>query len=196
MLGTKHEKTVIIILAYIIGFTSCFIAFGVSPIMYSEFEPIQPLIDETNFYMEETLPVETTTTPTNLTDNEIVSYADGRLYAMAGGSRYVLSFDATLIEDGVKDSFSEQGMHISPPSFVASPDGKFVFFCETQTTDDSCLALIFDTTANVIQFLNHNGSKVTVTTETAAAAMWSNGSLSLGQYLSVSNTEPWTVTTQ
>ena len=197
MSGTKHEKTVLIILTYIIGFTSGLMAVN----LFSYSVPIQePIMMEEIINTPEPEALEVPTqnpvseVPAVEPVGEMVTYVDGRLYATVGDSKVVLSISVVSLGEEVPEEFVSQGTHISEPFYLSSPDGLYVYFCEQQGTDESCVSYVYDTTSSLIQPVTALSQKIDVSNEEASIATWSEGSLRVGSFVSVSSSEsPWVV---
>jgi hypothetical protein len=192
--GTKHEKAVLIVVAYIIGFTSGFIAFGISggfrtttvdavatpaPFIPADYTPPTenpPLVED----LPATSPVD-----------EIVSYEEGKLYATVKGERFVLSLHNDVMSTENVEGFSTQGIHAALPVYSSSPDGRFVHFCEQQTEVAECTHFVFDTEANVIQPVSVNGRKLVTSDDIAKTAIWSTDGLLIERYRSYTADAPW-----
>lgn len=199
--GTKHEKAVLIIVAYIIGFTSGFIAFGVSGTMRSgapemlvapeSFIPNDYTPPTSNPPDFEEAPVTDGGEEAPVDTGEIVSYTDGKLYATVKGERFVLSLHNDVMSTENVEGFSTQGIHAALPAYSASPDGRFVHFCEQQTDIAECTHFIFDTEANVIQPVSVNGERLITPDDVAKTAVWNETGLVIAQYKSYSADTPW-----
>lgn len=190
--GTKHEKAVLVITAYIIGFTSSFIAFGVM----DRVEAPAPLESVSTTWPEGYQP------PTEMppsdeavsaapTGGGMATYEDGKLYANVQGERYVLSLQNDIMDVTNVEGFATQGIHEALPTYSASADGHFVHFCEQQTPADACTHFVFDAKRNVIQPLSLEGKSFITTVNEALSTVWNGDALRIAQYASVSQAEPW-----
>lgn len=197
MSGTKHEKTVLILLSYIIGFTSGLMAVN----LFIEPVPMSESVHDANFLLDQATSAvaETYSEPAPdlpaenvLSTNELVSYTDGKLYAKVGDARVVLSVDIDLMGDEVSNDFANQGIHFAKPVFKTSTNGTYIFFCEQHTVQDICTGYIFDLTNNEIRPMSSDGKALTFTSAVAETALWTGGSLQVGNLVSISDTEkPW-----
>lgn len=195
--GTKHEKAVLVVMAYIIGFTSGFIAFGVTSMGDAAPSAVPA---PTNFVPADYTPP--TENPPVVSENapagnqsEIATYEDGKLYATVKGERYVLSLHSDIMDVDNVEGFSTQGIHEALPTYSTSPDGRFVHFCEQQTTEDSCVHFIFDTERNVIQPVSKDGQRYMTTDAVAATAIWSDVGITIGSDSSADASTPWKLIT-
>jgi hypothetical protein len=163
--GTKHEKAVLVVISFIIGFTCGLITFGIN-------DARQPTLvyDDVYVPMDETptaappLDFEGYEAPTGNppsdemdtdagdmpTSDEPVSYENGRLYAKVGEERFVLSLRSDVMEVDNVEGFATQGLHQDLPAYSASPSGEYIYFCEQQTADPECTNFVFDTKAGMV----------------------------------------------
>jgi hypothetical protein len=192
--GTKHEKAVLIIIAYIIGFTSSFIAFGVM----KQYQEAPALLETTQVWPEGYTPPteqppleEVSAADMPASPSEMATYEDGKLYATVEGERYVLSLSNDIMDVTNVEGFATQGIHEALPTYSASADGRFVHFCEQQTPADSCTHFVFDASRNVIQPLSLEGKSFITTVNEALSTVWNGDALRIAQYASVSQAEPW-----
>lgn len=189
--GTKHEKAVLIVLAYIIGITSGFIGFGVTQNVAEE-EVATTTIEGTSFIPEGySSPDTEPPTDSNVQNNEVASYVDGKLYAFVHGESYVLSLSTGIIDSENVEGFSTQGIHKSIPTYSASADGRFVHFCEQQSDADECTHFIFDAEENLIQPVSFSGKRFITNISEALTAAWNGDTITIGMYSSAAAATPW-----
>jgi hypothetical protein len=195
--GTKHEKVVLIVIAYIIGFTSGFIAFGVVPKVPA---PLSEMVVETPVDgMGQNPDGSSYELPTEnppeggeqVSQNGITSYEDGKLYATVKGERFVLSLHQDVMENSNVEGFATQGIHTDLPVYSASSDGKYVHFCEQHTEADECSHFIFDTSSNVIMPVSLEGARFVTARAVAETTAWNGDALTVGIYRSADNATPW-----
>ena len=211
--GTKHEKAVLVVISFIIGFTCAFIAFGLNEHHYFDyrfkqhdddmrFDTVAPsrLMPDGSVYTPPTgnppsnKPAPTDTPADDASSSEPVSYVDGKLFAQVGEDRYVLSIQSSEMPNKDVKGFSTQGIHEALPAYKASPDGAYVYFCEQQTKSPECTNLVFDTKSRVIQFVTVDGKKLITPDTDAVAAAWDGNSLTIGTYKSATVDTPWKLT--
>lgn len=192
MINNRHEKAILITAAYVVGFATAFIAFGISnynsaELAYQgndvEFAPVEASIDPDQEYLYETRL------------GTAVAYEGGILSVSNDEHSFVLSLLSSVVPEEEKSNFIEQGLHVSTPAYLTSPDGRFVYFCEQHDESISeCQVFIFDSEKEVTYFVtNDAGEKIRVTIEEAHNAVWDDNILSVGQHISVSNSSPWKV---
>lgn len=205
--GTKHEKVVIIVLAYVMGFTAGFICFGVTMPHTTQSLPENVAVasevttsleadlnedsigglgisDEYTQYSNQAASV-TQAIPEISTN---VTYENGRLEVQANGETRLLSVlrvDTTT--EGVQVN---QGFHTAVPNYAVSQGGAYVYFCEQIDSSDTCSSFIYDVAANVIRYVSFEGVKLVTTVPEAAAATWTSAGLSIGTKSSADPTNP------
>lgn len=199
--GTKHEKVVIVVLSYVIGFTAGFICFGVAqsirgergndelaaPVIAAEVAPVEtPEPVATEMSEAEEIPTAAPAEAAAFT----VTYTEGKLQVTSGDNVYLLSMKSSGLDSSVQNAFKNQGLHTDIPMYQASPDNKFVYFCEQQATTDSCNSFIFDVTKNTIEYVTLNGTKLTTIAAVAKTAAWSEKGLSIDGKTSAEATTP------
>ena len=210
MEGTKHEKAVIVLLAYIVGFTAGFIAFGVSKTNVPE-EVIEVVANDTETLTQiaPTKPVEQTELP--ISDSEKIEgeltddysnptgsgkgtqayYKNNRLFVSVEGKVNLLSVAKSKLTADVSSIFSNQGSHVAIPKYEVSPNGKYVYFCEQQTDVTECLSFVYDVANQIIQYVVADGKKVLISTEEAKKVTWKGNTLAIGVRSSEAAELPW-----
>ena len=199
--GTKHEKAVLVILSYVVGFTAGFITFGVTssngfakhntvmsgpPVMNETVVPPMESPTEVNEVMEE-MPVETTST-------DQVMYQNGRLMANVNGASVLLSAQLATVDRESAKTFASQGVHEAIPNYVASDNGVYIYYCEQHSQADSCANFVYDVNAGVIHYVTLDGVKLVTTGAVADTATWNNSSLMIDGASSISAETPWKLT--
>jgi hypothetical protein len=194
--GTKHEKAVIVILSYVVGFTAGFITFGVTGMPSMPAEPavtvpvseVAAPIANTNMDapMEEVAPVEEVSAV-----NEVVSYIDGRLTANINGAAVLLSAQKSTVDPETAEKFAGQGVHTNIPAYEASADGSYVYYCEQHSADDSCSAFVYNVNTEAIHKVTIDGVAQPLTVDQAQFAVWTEAGLMIGDAISNSLDAPW-----
>jgi len=200
MEGTKHEKVVLVILAYLIGFTTALIAYGIRPIPdYSSPETkleLNDVIENTAFVDKQNIQQSSTTEATDPSTNEFVNYHDGRLSVHNDQGDFLLSINKDLIDTEQLIEFKNYGIHYSnnAPFFLVSADKKYIYFCEQHGEEDNCSNFIFDVKSSIVQFVNNEKQKIVTSRAVAEKAYWrEDGTLKVGDFSSVSADTPWKV---
>ena len=209
--GTKHEKVVIIVLAYVMGFTAGFICFGVGgpkfihptdtmvPAVATTMTPTEVPPTEEAMQTQEPVANEeiAVVSPVNATSNETAaSYSDGKLQVAVGTNTFLLSMKVDDLGTVDTSDFKNQGSHVAIPAYLVSPDNKFVYFCEQKTAEDTCNSFIFNVQANAIEYVSVDGKKLTTNAATAKAATWTTAGLSIDGKTSVEAGNPAVLSTK
>lgn len=191
MTGNRHEQAVLVIMAYVVGFVTAFIAFGANQ------------IDEAThvvYVPTSTVQAKSTSAPQsspgNVASAASAYYEQGMLTTQTENGPVVLSVDAAMAPELTNDpQFAGQGLHQSLPIYAASPDGSFVYFCEQFTTRDSCRSFVYDTEQDVIIPVTFAGDPAEISITAANSAEWTENTLRISDYQvnSISNT--WNMTT-
>ncbi len=189
--GTKHEKAVLVVLAYIIGLTSGFIGFGVTQSLTTNTMEVAvaPEFIPEGYTGPDTPPPSDELAPA--TTEEIARYEDGKLYAYVHGDRFVLSLSNDIMPVENVEGFATQGIHEKIPTYSVSDDGRFVHFCEQHTEADECTHFIFDAEANVIQPVSYEGKNFITSISDALTAAWNGDTITIGTYSSAAAITPW-----
>jgi hypothetical protein len=199
MEGTKHEKAVLVILSYVVGFTAGFITFGVTSNGFSKSVPMATVppvvVEQTTTEMETVVPdpempvsLEEVTSE-NSTDQ--VHYTDGRLMANVNGASVLLSAQLATVDAETAKLFAAQGVHEAIPKYTASADGAFIYYCEQHSAADSCINFVYDSNAQIIHYVTVDGAKLVTPAATAESATWNNETLTVGTASSIAANTPW-----
>ncbi len=178
----KHERITIVILSYVIGFSTAFIAFNfVNPgyINQSEGQPLAVAAPKAN-----SLKIEKTETINASTLFE--EKADG-LYALIDGSSRILSAQAISATDAA------EGFHFKVLSTSASPDGKFIHYCaQALETDEVCKHYIYDLVNDATYRVEMpTGEQLTSEVTNVYAEWLPDGILTTEKYVAASAASPW-----
>ena len=144
MEGTRHERVVVLIAAYIIGFITAYIAFGVVKVQD---------IDYTSFSNQNASVI--ASQDTKASENIFVGLDNEGLVVIKNNQRTLLS----LKDNG--EVPPEEGVHASIVAYSASPDNSKVYFCEQPTVeDDSCRPYIYSVEDGIVYPVTVNGERV------------------------------------
>lgn len=204
--GTKHEKALIVVLAYIIGVTSGFLAFGpysgsaeaqkhkIYNTDYSAEEVYDEDLDGSIIYQEEEEVVNSNGEVLGeiAVSEDFVYYTEDKLFVEAPTGRVLLSIHESELNGEISSDFSEQGLHVAPPVFVASDDERHVFFCESHDDSGVCKAFLYDVTENVIRPVAVNGQHLTLTETEVATARFEGNIFTVANLVSLPS-RPWTL---
>ncbi len=199
--GTKHEKVVLVLLAYIIGITSGYIAFATQSksmsVVYKDTSHQVSAVVETEMTDSTAGTEEEMGSGTVLGDiarsDEFVHYTNGRLIVDSPGLRMLISVHADNVGDDVQPGFEMQGIHVAAPVFVADEARENVFFCEFFTVDTECSAYIYNVSDVTIKPVVLNGEQLVLTEAEARTAAWTDGQFAVANLISFPR-EPWRLT--
>lgn len=186
MEGTQHEKIGIVIAAYIIGFSTAFIAFGINNLK----EEALPLVSS---YQQSTWNNDVYAEYEEVTEGIIgVSVAQDGLFAVTAANERILSANQAVLSASVIDSSDLSGYYYEIIDAEASPNGMFVYFCEQLTAEsETCDPYIYSLEDDSVHTVKVGEEKYkSVITEHASA--WSTSStLSLNEFSSKDAQKPW-----
>ncbi|MBY0538393.1 hypothetical protein K2P47_03260 [Patescibacteria group bacterium] len=192
--GTKHEKAVLVILSYVVGFTAGFIVFGVTQSSPLESAPIINVTEAPAAEMVTGVPeVSTTETPELETSDmsQQVMYTGGRLMANSNGASVLLSAQIQTVDPETAKDLASQGVHESLPQYLASDDGNFIYYCEQHSGEDTCVNFIYQVSDQSIKYVTADGVKLRSTPMDAKAAYWEGATLVIGANRSMTPDTPW-----
>jgi len=197
--GTRHEKVALVLLAYIIGITSGYIAFA------THSTPVSAKYQSATFHIDRVsdmnshIPIDNSDYGRGIVQRDknhsdrFVHYTDGRLIVESPDLQMLISIHADQMGEDVQPGFEMQGTHIVPPVFIADAADENVFFCEFFKTDAECLSYIFNATDVTIKPVVLNGQQLNLTETEARTAAWVDGQLMVANLVSLPR-EPWKLT--
>jgi hypothetical protein len=194
--GTKHEKAVLVILSYVVGFTAGFIVFGLTQAPALQSVTVAP-VAETPVPTEVVTEVEAEDmmeTPEAPDMSQQVLYQNGRLMANVNGASVLLSAQMQTVDAETAKAFANQGVHEDIPQYLASDDGNFIYYCEQHAGEDTCINFIYSVSDQMIQYVTVDGVKFRSTPADAKSAMWDGSSLVIGSARSIAVATPWKLT--
>ncbi len=187
MENSRHERAMVVMTSYVIGFTSAFIAFGINHVTQtdmivvdtssvtgsSEVVSMQPRKGES---YSASIRIE----PAGLV---VVSEAGKRLLSARKNSPYVASAISADPQPGFAVKIIEAEL---------SRDSRFVYFCE-QLEDEaqSCVAYVYSIADDVLHPLKVRGSEYGPQILTHTSAWSQDGNLMVDGFLSTSPETPW-----
>jgi hypothetical protein len=177
----KHERAGLILLSYLIGFTTAFIAYGMQQTDSSS----MPTIATTD--------VTSQVATLAVTSNDMLSDVPSELYESEEGLMMQRSGETRLIAAGA--SFAPElgdDAYETIEAQALSRDGRYAFFCmTTPSVSDSCFPYVYDWEASGLRPVTVGGELGNFAVGDVNAAWSSDGYLQVGRYLSVSSDTPW-----
>ena len=164
----QHEQAILVVLAYIIGFTTAFIAFKLA--VDNHWSTI--IVSERSGY--------------EMMNNLEVLVKGGNLYAQKDGKERVLSVFADRAE-------AADGFHYNVLVASVSPDNRFIHYCVQPTSaSDTCINFIYAFDEDVIYRVKNGEDQMSVLADLTTESGWlKDGRLSLPGYWSISANTPW-----
>lgn len=179
MEGSRHEKIVLVVLAYVIGFVTALIAFG----LHDKHAGTEVVVikAERSAGQFATLPVEN--------DGLKVRLDDTGLYITRNEDERILSANQA---SAASAALGTNGFHTNVIGATVSADEQFVYFCEQlEESDTECDPLVYN-------FDNDSVHKVRVGEETVSFKIvghdvsWSpGGRLQTREGVSLNTQSPW-----
>lgn len=168
MEGTRHERVMMVVSAYVIGFTTAFIAFGVNQISNTSYvaeAPAGALVQQTASVINatESEPPAPTTIETVTIDQDGLWYTN-----QLGAVRLVTAYDPVSAADGHYQSILE---------YQLSADETMLYFCEVPTaTADACKPFLYDANEDVVYPVTVSGERIALPLD-AVTLTWDDGQL-------------------
>lgn len=134
--GTRNERVIMVLAAYAIGFTTAFIAFGVTQIE-----------DKIQFVY---VPTASQTASVVGAVSEDAAPADGTLVLNEVGLVYKDGETEELLSANTMQN-GDDGFHAALIDYALSPDQQFVYFCEQPLpTSESCKPFVYSAAAKLV----------------------------------------------
>jgi hypothetical protein len=186
MIGTRHEKIVIVLAAYVIGFTTAFIAFGVNEVHEGD-ATAKRMVAVAQTPANET--VDYKKVHHNISE---IGTDEFGLYVNVGGYKRTISAAASLLGASVIQGAMGPGYAVEHLKPAISTDGWFAFYCEKATEDaDACSPFVYSLFDDTIHKVTLNGVQEPVRISDFTVAWSSDNYLLINGYSSVDNVTPW-----
>ena len=188
----KHERATLIVFAYIIGFTTAYIAYALTPSApaptYTAVpQPTAPAVVTTPNRVAGVSAREAT--PRQYQSVEAEMTGEG-LFAILDGQSRILSAQAIR-------ATGQAGFHDEVIAYAPSPDNQFIAYCVRQTgMSASCNPYVYDVAADVVRkakLINSSAELIVPTTQ--AEVSWQGGLLTVGDYIADGVDTPWQLRT-
>ena len=126
----RHERAILLVLAYVIGFTTSFIAFGVAE---------DSLTDELSYVSSQNMAAVMTAVPDPIITTDDVWLDSRGLYVVRDGEEYFVS---GRLPAGAEPG---PGYHVSIDRLSLSNDGRLLYYCAQEVFDqDPCTEYVYD----------------------------------------------------
>lgn len=175
----KNEKVALVFFAYIIGFTTAFIAFAINDNEYSK-------KDMAAFKKHPEVVAHTDRVQQNNSGVEVMEREEG-LFVLIDGQERVLSATAS---NGV----SGEGFHTEIFSSSVSPSGQYVHFCASLVGEEGlCTNFIYSTEEDMVYRVKVGDEPLIATEEDAGTTSWISGETLSFLEGSASMSTNWTI---
>lgn len=187
MEGTRHEKTIIIITSYVIGFTTAFIAFGINKISNPEMINDNVIEPARLTSMQQHEEASNTDGITN------VGFGKDGLFAITPTYERLLSADKNSFSATVANSIQNTpGFYYAIVDAEVSRNGKFVYFCEqNDETAKYCLPYVYSLSDDSLHVVKRGGGTYKSPVDGHTSSWSEDNSLVLNGMVSEDNQTPW-----
>lgn len=157
----KQQQALIIVLSYVIGFSTAFIAFNLTDVQEKSNNakngPISNSSAETNHKIEK---VVTDTKVKTMINNE-------GLFVVHDGKERIISAKANSSDD------LGDGYHKDVSASMVSPDGSYVYYCaEAGSDDESCSCFIYSLADDAVYKIIIDGKQLVTSKKESLFVSW------------------------
>lgn len=151
MEGTRNERVTVLIISYIIGFITAYIAFGLSQ-LEEKFVYVPIDAAQTASVIDASSAISS-----NVTETEAVpAITKEGLVVVKNGEVRVVSASRPAA-----DTILEDGFHVAIADYQMAPNEEYLYFCEVPSVDtDSCKPFIYDITEDAVYPVRLDGERV------------------------------------
>lgn len=186
MEGNRHEKVAIALLAYVIGFTTAFIAFGLSKM------PTQIAVVPQK---EQIVQLEKKDQPYAVADLTMGMDDEG-LFVVTDGAKRYLSINKSSLSANAIASTPVAGIYESIVDAKVSPDGKFAYYCEQLDASlETCDPYIYSFSDDVLYPVTVDGGKYVPTVADHIMTWFGESTVVFDGLSSVDPLMPWKLET-
>jgi hypothetical protein len=180
MISTRHEKIAIVLASYVIGFTTAFIAFGVTKMGEKEVYPNNSSYIKVVSYKD---------VHKNISD---IGTDDDGLYVTVGGYKRTISSYRSLLPASVIESTELVGYAAAHFTPVVSNDGWSAFYCEQEEESSAdCTPYVYSLFDDTIHTVRLNGEVAPLNIGQYTVSWTDENRLSINGFASVSSDTPW-----
>lgn len=179
----RHEKIILVALSYVIGFTTAYIAFGITPDITHKAYRTGEVVKANS--VRTTAPSNTAEPSDTPSSTRIVFKDDGMFVQTPEGEKVVSAKLRPNVLEG-------PGFHVAIPQYAVSPDGEYVYYCEQQTPEtDECHNYLYVVDEHTVRPLSLNGSRLTSSVIQSEFSWQPDGTARYNGYTSRSPQQPW-----
>ena len=182
MENSRHDRVIVIVSSYIIGFTSAFIAFGLTNTSNNNLK-----LTTSDFKVAHEV--------ANVVESEkktasLHIEADGLVVVTPEGERLLSARKTPELAASV--IASKPGYAVKLTEAELSRDSKYVYFCEQLSSDtETCDPYVYSLSEDVLHPVKVGGEDYKPVNETHHSAWSPAGFLTLDGHISTSIAEPW-----
>jgi|GEM_PF-866035 len=165
--GTRHERAALVTTAYVIGFITAFIGFGVSYLSVDTGVPVatQPA--------SVVMTTETESTSSATPTVSLEQTADGLFLNTDEGVTLLASFTSG-------DVATTDGEYVALAATDVSPNGSYAYFCEVPSvSSDNCAPYVYNVMTERVYPVTINGNRVAFSAEPHTVIWAETGPLSI-----------------
>lgn len=201
MITIRHERALVMLATYAIGFTTAYISFGVAgtttPMTANVYTAVENI--QTNEQVVESEPQVSDNVEEDVVaeaeelkpTSASLEYKEGKLEYLMNGNSILLSFNPEVSDIKLPATTLTQGYHYGDLVFSMFDFGRYVFFCEQHEAKAKvCTPYLYDTVANTIFTVSNQGSQLEITLEEAKNATYGTKGLQIGDYHSTNALTP------
>lgn len=179
-------------MAYVVGFVTAYIAFGASQVDEAKVVYVTSVNTAQAEQSVDTMVDEAVAGANNTASVVGAFYDNGMLSVSSADGEMVLSVDPDVMPELVDDpQFANQGLHQSPPVYVASSAGEYVYFCEEYTTPGTCRSFVYSIADEMIFPVTFAGERTEISIADANTATWNGTDLQINEYVLTTSDEIW-----
>lgn len=163
--GSRHERAALVGTAYIIGFVTAFIGYGVSNLS----TPTMPVESgsEMSAALLKAVPA---------SGGAMVEERTEGLYIVNGEKETLLSVNEASTDSVV----AQDGVYARLSKYELSPDGRYVYFCEQPSANsDSCAPYVYSVEKDVVYPVTQDGNRIGVASDRHEVVWTRNGLVSI-----------------
>lgn len=181
MEGTRHEKIFIVIASYVIGFTTAFIAFGLSQLNESHSNKVSYTPPTVSKQVSVLSPV-------------TLGFSEVGLYVLNSGYQQLLTAKRSSLSANALASEEVPGFYYEIMSAESSPDGKYVYYCEQLSAEaEYCDSYVYSIAEDSLYPITVTGEIYKSPVATHASYWSENGFLSVDGFVSAESENPWSL---
>jgi hypothetical protein len=186
MIGTRHEKAVIVLTSYVIGFTTAFIAFGITNMehngdMHHNYSTHKEQNEAHDFKKEHH-------------NISAIGTDDEGLFVTVGGYNRIISGKMPDLEANAIAALEGPGYAYEHHGAVVSNDGWFAFYCEQPTEESKdCLPFVYSLFDDTIHTVVTESGAITLPVDSFTVSWSSDSLLKVNEFASKEEEKPWIV---